>query len=151
MQKGADLVLKTVNAIKNNDYKQISQYSITTPGTILKPAPKIFKEDCKINWTQEMDRIYYVIRGLSPYPAAWTEIVAHGKKPVVLKIFLADKQPEKHNFMPGTLLTDHHTYLKIAVNGGFINLLSLQQAGKKRMDVESFLRGFQNISEHKIQ
>ncbi|MBI5217649.1 MAG: methionyl-tRNA formyltransferase [Bacteroidia bacterium] len=149
MQKGVTLVLKTVDAIDSGNYPLMDQKSLVNEEKPLKTAPKIFKEDCKINWTKTADDIYNFIRGLSPYPAAWTDFISDNGIVVSVKIFEAEKIVEIHSFHPGMILTDGKKYLKIAVNSGFIKILSLQQASKKRLSIEEFLRGFK-ISEYKI-
>lgn len=150
MEVGSKLVVKTVRAIEANDYPQIPQDDLISEGEILKTAPKIFKNDCKIKWNEKIDKIHNHIRGLSPYPAAWTELTDDKDKKVGLKIYSAFIEYEKHSHKTGTLLTDRKKYLKVAVDGGFINLTSIQMAGKKRMQIEDFLRGFQQIDNYKI-
>lgn len=149
MNIGADLVVRTVKAIEVGDYPQIPQESLDTAK--IKMAPKIFKEDCKIDWTKNIDCIHNLIRGLSPYPAAWTEMIPNGEeKKIGLKIFATEKIKENHNNEIGSLHTNGKTYLKVAVSGGFLSIKVLQQAGKKRMKVEDFLRGFQQISKYHL-
>ena len=135
MLAGADLLIKTVEAIKNNQINPIPQESI--PVEELKHAPKIFKEDCLINWNQTTDKIYNLIRGMSPYPTAFTYI--NGK---VLKIFSAEKDIELHSEEAGTYFTDGKSELKFATEDGFLRLLEVQVEGKKRMSVGDFLRGY---------
>ncbi len=149
MEVGAELVVKTVRAIESGDYPQIEQDSVAVEE--LKPAPKIFKDDCKINWEKEIDTIYNHIRGLSPYPAAWSELIpiADGKT-VGVKIFDTTKEYTVHQLPIGTIKTDKKTYLKVAVLDGFIAINTLQQAGKKRMAIADFLRGFQQIEAYKF-
>ena len=149
MHVGADLLVKTIQAIIRNDYPSISQSSINQ-GHEHKPAPKIFKEDCRIKWTRDARTIHNFIRGLSPYPAAWTELI-HDDNIIPLKIFRANYDIEIHNIPLGSIITDGSKYLKVAVNDGFINILELQQAGKNRMHIHEFLNGFQEIRDLKIQ
>ncbi len=133
MQKGAQLVLKTVQAIQKDDYPQIDQ----DENQELKSAPKIFRETCEIDWQQSTIKVYNFIRGLSPYPAAWTTL--EGKN---LKIFKAEPVeksiPEKAS---GTYTTDGKTYLHFFTTDGYLNIKELQLEGKKRMGIEEFLRG----------
>ncbi len=143
MTRGAQLLVKTVNAIAENDYPAVPQ------GAALHPAPKISKEDCRINWNQEAEHIYNFIRGLSPYPAAWTEMTDRNTA-VFLKIYESRQEKINHSHEAGTLLSDESDYLKIAVPGGFISILNLQMAGKKRMNIKEFLRGFKNITSYKL-
>ena len=149
MNIGAELVVKTVKAIESGECPQIPQDSFDVD--VLKPAPKIFKEDCKIDWTKDIDSIHNLIRGLSPYPAAWTELLPNGEgKKIGLKVFATEKEVKNHSEESGTLFTDGKSYLKVAVKGGFISIKTLQQAGKKRMKIEDFLRGFQQISNYHL-
>lgn len=131
MRLGGDLVLKTVDAILEGSVKTIPQEELAQVGE-LRPAPKIFKETCRIDWTIGVKRIYDFVRGLSPYPAAWTELYQEGTDPVMLKIFETEKLFCEHSLAPGTIVTDCKTYFKIASSDGYVNVLSLQLAGKKR-------------------
>ncbi len=132
MAKGADLVLKTVRAIRDQSYTLVTQSDI--PG--LKMAPKIFKGDCQIKWDQPVKRIHNFIRGLSPYPAAWT--LLNGK---TLKIFESADNEGKAT-KPGKMFTDNKTYLRIGGQDGYLEVLDLQLEGKRRMAVSEFLRGY---------
>jgi methionyl-tRNA formyltransferase len=135
MQLGAKVLRKTVDAIATGNYPQIPQDHITQ----IKHAPKIFKEDCKIDWTRDSAYIYNFIRGLSPYPAAYTTM--QGK---VFKIFKAAKNQNISSEVvePGNYETDGKTYLRFYCGEGYIEVLECQLEGKKRMGVEEFLRGF---------
>lgn len=143
MRLGGDLVLKTVDAILDGSVKTIPQEELAQVGE-LRPAPKIFKETCRIDWTIGVKRIYDFVRGLSPYPAAWTELYQEGTDPVMLKIFETEKLFCEHSLAPGTIVTDCKTYFKIASSDGYVNVLSLQLAGKKRMEINDFLRGYRH-------
>lgn len=143
MRLGGDLVLKTVDAILEGSVKTIPQEELAQVGE-LRPAPKIFKESCRIDWTIGVKRIYDFVRGLSPYPAAWTELYQEGTDPVMLKIFETEKLFCEHSLAPGTIVTDCKTYFKIASSDGYVNVLSLQLAGKKRMEINDFLRGYRH-------
>ena len=133
MEKGAELVLKTVRAIEQGDYPQLAQDESQT----IKHAPKIFRETCEIDWSKSSEEIYNFIRGLSPYPAAWTHIA--GKK---FKVFGAKKTSfESAGEQPGDFKTDNKTYLYIQTGGSPLAITDLQMEGKRRMDIESFLRG----------
>jgi len=150
MEIGSKLVVKTVRAIEANDYPQIPQEDLVAEGESLKIAPKIFKDDCKINWSTSIENIHNHIRGLSPYPAAWTELYDTTNKKVAVKVYAANKEIESHSHPIGSLLSDKKTYLKVAVDGGFLNLTTIQMAGKKRMQIGDFLRGFQQIDNFKL-
>lgn len=143
MRLGGDLVLKTVDAILEGSVKTIPQEELAQVGE-LRPAPKIFKETCRIDWTIGVKRIYDFVRGLSPYPAAWTELYQEGSDPIMLKIFETEKLFCEHSLAPGTIVTDCKTYFKIASSDGYVNVLSLQLAGKKRMEINDFLRGYRH-------
>ncbi|MEQ9466432.1 MAG: methionyl-tRNA formyltransferase [Ekhidna sp.] len=134
MEKGADLVLKTVRAIAAGDYPHIAQETDMD----LKSAPKIFKEDCKIDWDKPMKEVRNFVRGLSPYPAAWTEL--EGK---TVKVFQVEKSTDDISRQPGMFESDGKTYLKVKTQDGTLDILDLQIEGKKRMSVEDFLRGYQ--------
>ncbi len=149
MNVGSQLVVKTVQAIEAGDYPQTPQESL--PGQDLKSAPKIFKEDCKIDWTKDINSIHNLIRGLSPYPASWTELLPREEgKAIGLKVFGTEKEVVQHSESVGNIITDGKQYLKVAVDGGYISIKILQQAGKKRMKVEDFLRGFQQINNYHL-
>jgi methionyl-tRNA formyltransferase len=136
---GGDLMVKTVKAIESGVYPSVKQDFSQE----LKPAPKIFKETCKIDWQQDAKAIYDFVRGLSPYPAAWTTL--DGK---VLKIFeteiVNEELPELDNlvFEDFTLKTDNKKHLLIQTPDSFLAIKSLQLEGKKRMTTEEFLRGY---------
>ena len=143
MIKGAKLVLKTVNLLAEGNFKPIPQNTLIKDVSQLKAAPKIFKDDCKINWQQNGEKIYNFIRGLSPYPAAWTIFQnINGDKILSAKIFEAEYLNEKHEMLTGDIDSDKKTYLHIAVPDGFIAIKSIQLEGKKRLNIEDFLRGF---------
>lgn len=140
MYLGSDLVIETVDNILADNIHPIPQSQFQTDEP-LRPAPKIFKETCRIDWAKGVKRVYDFVRGLSPYPAAWTELVA-GEKRAVLKVFATAKEFAEPAEAPGTVLTDGRTYLKVALADGYLQLLTLQLAGRKRMEVADFLRGF---------
>ena len=132
MATGAALLVKTVKAIEANDYKEQPQLFSEEQ----KHAPKIFKEFCKIDWNQPVKKIYNLIRGLSPYPTAFTEL--NGK---TIKIFKATYEETVPGTAPGEFLTDGKTFLKFAAPDGLISLTDVQYEGKKRMLTDEFLRG----------
>lgn len=136
MEEGAALIVKTVAALKTGQVNPIPQDSILDDAEV-KHAPKIFKEDCLIDWQQPLDKLYNFIRGLSPYPTAYCLLA--GK---VLKVFKTEKEENSTTYAAGTWLSDGKTYLKVAVQGGFLQLVEVQLEGKKRMQVNDFLRGY---------
>ena len=150
MHLGASLVLETVEAILAGTVKPIEQEKLLTTGEEPTPAPKIFKEDCRIDWTKTSWEVYNHIRGLSPYPAAWSAFVDAQGTEYQFKVF-KPSHPEKFQsspVAPGTIEYTKHT-IKIACADGFIEILSLQLAGKKRMSSDEFLRGF-NLEDKKL-
>jgi len=144
MHIGSQLVVKTLNTIEAGNYPQIPQ-QIPADG-ILKPAPKIFTETCHIQWSKATKDIHNLVRGLSPYPAAFTTLVSENKN-ISLKIFETTYEQKSHQFTPGTLVTDGKNYLNVAANDGFVSLLSVQAQGKKRLPVGDFLRGMQHVND----
>ena len=150
MMLGGDLVLETVDKILDGTVSAIPQEEIIRSETELRPAPKIFKETCRINWNTGVKKVYDFVRGLSPYPAAWTEICLPDGNCQVLKIFETQKEFTNQTLAIGTMDTDGKTYLRIAVEDGFVNLLSIQVAGKKRMPVSDFLRGYRVVEGSKV-
>lgn len=151
MVLGSELIIKTVNSIIEGNYPQINQSDFLQKDEAIKPAPKIFKNDCEINWNKDIHSIYNHIRGLSPYPAAWTEITNQDNQNIQLKIFETKKELISHSLSAGQIISDEKSYLKITVNGGYIHIIQLQQAGKKRLNTAEFLRGFQDIMKWKIK
>ena len=138
MKVGSQLVLKTVQDIENENINPLPQ----NENQELKEAFKIFKPFCKIDWNQTIENIHNHIRGLSPYPTAWTEFKNLTTGEIVsCKIFRTEKIIEEHNLEIGKIIISK-TELKIAVNGGYLNLIELQIAGKKRMDIVALLNGF---------
>lgn len=132
MKKGSQLVLKTVKAIEAGDYPSVPQ----STGIETKHAPKIFKETCQINWNQPSTQIINFVRGLCPYPAAWT--VLNGK---IYKIFKCQSVVNNKSSVVGQIETDNKTYLYVKTFDGCISILEFQPEGKKRMTVEEFFRG----------
>lgn len=141
MMLGADMVLHTVEAIVAGEVKPIPQEQLLHAGEEPTPAPKIFKETCRINWSRPAEQVYNHIRGLSPYPAAWTEWIDANEKTYAVKIFETGEPEPAQDLTPGALKTDGRR-LWIACGDGWLEVKSLQQAGKKRMDTDAFLRGF---------
>lgn len=133
MVVGAELMVRTLTAIESNSYTLEEQdLSVET-----KHAPKIFKDDCLIDFSKPTEAVYNFIRGLSPYPTAWTKLGAQ-----TLKVFWADKEIDESTAISGTLLSDNKKYIKVACADGWLSLKDIQLEGKKRMGVEEFLRGF---------
>ena len=117
------------------------QTDFMIPGEILKTAPKIFPDFCLTDWNKSPRTLHNFIRGLSPYPCA-RSVFKNDKKSISFKIFESEPYTEKHSFQPGHILSDGRKFLKIACNGGFLNILSLQLEGKNMLGTEEFLKGF---------
>ena len=150
MEIGAKLVVETVEAIAERNIQPIPQTDLIDENAI-KHAPKIFKEDCKIDWNKDSETIRNLIRGLSPYPTAWSNLI--NKKTgteIQAKIFFAKKTGSEKVNLPGTINSDGKTYLRIACGNGWLEITDLQLAGKKRMKTDEFLRGFQQFGEYQF-
>ena len=138
MALGADLTVKTLEEILAGTVKQVSQQSLGE--SELRPAPKIFKDTCRIDWNQPTARVNDFIRGLSPYPAAWTVLHTSSGEDMDFKIFAAEPVPCTAQ-KPGTIICDGRKSLCVTTADGALKLLEVQIAGKKRMDVCAFLCG----------
>lgn len=134
MVAGAELLVETVKGLAAGNLEEIPQDSIEGP---LVHAPKIFKEDMRIDWGNSAASIINLIRGLSPYPAAFSEL--EGKN---IKVFSAKAEQGKPHVAAGVYDTDHKSYLRFAAADAWVSILELQQEGKKRMLIADFLRGF---------
>lgn len=132
MEKGAKLVVKTVQQIQDDSF----ELTVQNEHSELKPAPKLFKEDCKIDWSQSSKKVYDFVRGLSPYPAAWTEIGDN-----IFKIYEAEIEQKSMDAKPGMIETDEKSVLYVKTADGAVNVTDLQLQGKKRMKTVDFLRG----------
>ena len=142
MKLGAGLVCETVDLILSGEAHATPQEKfMTSDAEVLRPAPKIFKETCRIDWNQSVEITYNKVRGLSPYPAAWAELCFPEGKRAAVKIYQTEKRTAKHAFSIGTICTDGKTYMDVAVADGFVRLLHLQLAGKKAMSIKDFLNG----------
>ncbi len=142
MIKGAALVVKTVKAIQTSINENVELEFIAQDDHDVCHAPKIFKETCKINWNDTNVNIYNLIRGLSPFPTAYSEIRTGSGTPQLVKIFYATFENFTHNEANGSLATDNKTFMRVFCKRGFIEITDLQLQGKKRMKVQDFLRGF---------
>ena len=140
MLLGNHLVVETIRKIENNDIQPVTQEELTA-GAPLKEAPKIFKDFCHIRWNRSCTDIYNHIRGLSPYPAAHTTLVSDQGETLELKVYASKIDNTQPTDPPGTVMTDAKTFMKVAANDGYILLTIIQQAGKKTMKIDEFLRG----------
>lgn len=134
MYLGADTLLATLNGLLNNSINEIPQDKIDE--TSLKYAPKIYTEDCTIDWAMDAKNIYNKIRGLSPYPVAF--FMHEG---IRYKVYDADHQMIEHKEEFGSIITDQKTFVHVYCRNGYISLLEIQKQGKQRMDIQTFLRG----------
>lgn len=145
MEIGAKLVLKTVDSLAAGSVVAVEQDHLIQETGNIKHAPKIFKDDCRIDWSKDIETVRNLIRGLSPYPGAWTEL-AHKEKNEMLtvKIFAASRDYSL-TAAPGSMLTDGKKYLKIACPDGWLSVTDVQLSGKKRMKIDELLRGFHDL------
>lgn len=136
-ETGAQLLVKTVQQLAAGVLAEKPQTSNQQPATPLKHAPKIFTETCKIDFTKTADEVHNLVRGLSPFPGAFCSL--NGK---TLKIFRTEKEVSNPDIEPGQYKTDEKTFLKFACSNGYISVTELQLEGKKKMNIEDFLRGY---------
>ena len=142
MALGGKLVVETVDDILNGTVRGTPQEEMKVEGG-LRPAPKIFKDTCRIDWSHSVKSIYDFVRGLSPYPAAWTELVQPDGQKLQMKVFETGKMPgAADGCAPGTLRTDGKTYLRVAAADGWVDIRALQLPGKRRLATDEWLRGF---------
>lgn len=135
-EKGSALLVKTI--VELNEGSVVPQpQSKLIDESLIKHAPKLFTETCKIDFQQPLEKVYNLIRGLSPYPGAFTFM-----NEKMIKIFRAQKEETIVKEEPGSILSDRKTFIKIACKDGYINLLEIQMEGKKRMAVADFLKGY---------
>lgn len=135
---GASVLVRTVNGLLDGTLREVPQQTeLESISFTLKHAPKIFTDTCKIDWNKSVDEIHNLVRGLSPYPGAFT--LLNGK---TLKIYRSIKEEKDPSISAGSFDTDKKTFLKFAGNDGYINVKKLQLEGKKKMSIEEFLRGY---------
>ncbi len=142
MIAGGRLLIDTIERLRKGEISPIDQHQLIQTGTVLKPAPKIFKEDCRIRWNNDLNTVHNFIRGLSPIPGAFSMLISPKGETVAVKIFRASREKNDEQLHPGTFLTDGKSYIKVATVGGFMQLHELQLAGKKRLQTAELLRGF---------
>ena len=142
MVMGGKMIQKTIDLLMENKIEAIDQERFINENLILKSAPKIFKETCKIDWTKTVEEIYDFVRGLSPFPTAWTEIIfPNQSENTILKVFEIEKEIIEHQDTIGNLISDSKKFVKIAAIDGYIHLKNVQLPGKKRMEIGELLRG----------
>lgn len=150
MVLGNQVVVETIKKIEKGEVCALPQDEMAE-GQPLRPAPKISKEFCNVDWSQDCQTVYNHIRGLSPYPAAHTSILSENGEVIELKIFSSVIEPCLPEVPVGSVVTDNKKYLKIALKDGFIHLTQVQQAGKKAMPIADFLRGTQLLGSWKAE
>ena len=143
MAMGAKLVVETTEGLIQHNVETRVQRSFIQGSEVLHPAPKLTKENTRIDWSRPSKQIYNLIRGLSPYPAAWTTLVRDGAEPLELKIFFGRVIADSDRQSPGTVFVRDGA-LCIATGNGAIEVTDLQLAGKKRLPAADFLRGFRD-------
>lgn len=144
MSIGSELVIDTVKQIENNEVTT----TIQPKNDNLKTAYKLNKDNCKINWTMPLDAIYNKIRGLNPFPSAWSFLENNGET-VSVKIFEVEKEHTVHSNTVGSLKTDHNS-LKVSVKDGYIIIKEIQLPGKRKMDVKSLINGYSFNDDAKV-
>lgn len=142
MLVGAGLVQKTVDLILEDKVDAIAQEQLFSDEQKLRPAPKIFKDTCRIDWNKPAIDIHNFIRGLSPYPTAWTEMCVEGKEPQMVKIYASEIVLSGSRSSVGSINTDNKSYLHIACTDGYISVKEIQFAGKRAMKIDEVLRGY---------
>ena len=140
MMLGNKLVVETIKKVAQGTVDPLPQEQLAE-GQSLKPAPKISKEFCNIDWNQDRLTIYNHIRGLSPYPAAHTQLISEMGERIEMKVFSSEMEACHPDMPVGSVVTDNKKYLKVAIKDGFIHMTQVQQAGKKAMPIADFLRG----------
>lgn len=142
MLLGAGLVRRTVDLIDKGNIDPIEQSTLIDSKAPLRIAPKLYKETCELSFTVSVVDVLNKVRGLSPYPTAWAELLFPGQpEALVMKIFDAEAEIVDHNDVPGTVLTDGRKWAKIALKDGYLMLKSVQAPARKRMEIGEFLRG----------
>lgn len=144
MYVGSELVTKTVDKLASGDYTTTEQMHIDEK--TLRPAPKIFKDDCRIDWTKSVESIHNLVRGLSPYPAAWTPLYKDDAECGSIKIFTTHFEQCNINATPGTIRTDSKSYIAIACADGWLYVDDVQLAGKKRLATKELLLGWRDVA-----
>lgn len=150
MVLGADIALKTIDKIieGRGHIASLPQNEMIPAGTELHCAPKIFKETCRIDWEMEAESVRNFVRGLSPYPGAWTEMAAADKEPATLKIFKTTLTGKPCNGQSSGTITVDGGNILVATGDCWLQLDEIQLSGKKRMDAKTFLNGFRNIEKY---
>lgn len=147
MNEGSILLDETVDGILAGKLTSIEQSELIAGEGILHPAPKITREMCRIDWNQSLENIHNLVRGMSPYPSAWTELIDDTNTISNVKIFATSIEKAHNTLQTGKILTDGKTWLKVAHREGYLSILTIQIPGKKQLQVNEFLKGFRFIGE----
>jgi methionyl-tRNA formyltransferase len=143
MLRGSELVLKTVLSVSKGEISPVDQVVPLGASALLKMAPKLSKDLCRINWEKPVEVVCNLVRGLSPYPAAFTLVEIVGKTPFLAKIMKAKIHQEEHSLYPGTIQTDGKRFFRVATQDAFIEIIEIQPEGKRSMEISAFLNGLQ--------
>ncbi|MDX9846617.1 MAG: methionyl-tRNA formyltransferase [Tenuifilaceae bacterium] len=151
MMVGSTVVIDTVNALALGNVDPIPQDKYISQGTPIKPAPKLFKESTRISWEETAQSINNFIRGLSPYPAAWSELIGPDSERVSAKVFRSEAIDSRVNAGVGTISTDGKSYLHVTCGDGGVSITEIQLAGKRRLAISEFLLGFRDIKNFRFE
>ena len=152
MVLGSELVIDTINCILNNIITPKDQKNFIDQNKVLNSAPKLNKDDCRINWNKKPVDVYNFVRGLSPYPESFSTLASKSKKEIVVKIFsVSIISNSEHTQKPGAIISDGSTCIDVALKSGVIRILELQLSGKKRMRTAELLRGLKNIEDYHFE
>lgn len=151
MFAGGKVMLETLKLIETGNVKAQSQDKILIDQATLIPASKIFKKDCRINWDESCLRIHNLIRGLSPFPGAFSNLIINNEVKKQIKIFKTSYRFSEINELPGTIISNYKNSFSVTTRDGIIAIEELQIEGKKRMTVAEFLRGIHSISHFRFE
>lgn len=153
MESGAELLVRTIEQVMNGTVEPVAQESFNIPAEQLKSAPKIHKEDCRIDWNKRSEEIHNLVRGLSPFPGAFTRLADPDGNLSTLKIFATAQSGTNAGTAPsGTLRSTNTSTLEVRTGDGWLELETLQAEGKKRMPAADFLHGFRaDINDYRVQ
>lgn len=143
MTAGSTLIVTTVNQIMDGKVEAVDQDAFDIPEDELKKAPRIFKDDCRIDWNRSREEVHNLARGLSPSPGAFTMLHCDHQEPLLVKILETIPVDEPNHSVPGTILSDQKSFMMVACSDGWLEVRSLQPAGRNRMAGADFIRGYQ--------
>lgn len=151
MVAGGEVMLETLKMIETGSVAAQRQENILPDNTVLNPAPKIYKNDCRINWTNPCVQIHNLVRGLSPFPGAFTQLISENDSVKQVKIFRTTFFLTETTASPGTIITDNKNTFSVIAGDGILQIEELQMEGKKRMNSAEFLRGVQIPSQFRFE